>query len=147
MLPVRALGRQDSSPKHVALAQSELEADGEVRLDVADEPGRRRQAARAAEGVGVSVPGCCAVEVGGEELLLSCVDNKRLHVRTVPTSATSGPSATEPDEARKTLQTISTAGHTISCFLKLPRRDVVVTGGDKGEVRPPTLLPPPRAGA
>eukprot|EP01043_Picozoa_sp_COSAG02_P045275 COSAG02_NODE_4124_length_5744_cov_7.379451_6_plen_243_part_00 len=145
-LPVRALGRQDSSAKHVALAQSELEADGEVRLDVADEPRRRRQAARAAEGVGVDVPGCCVVEVGGEELLLSCVDRKQLHVRTVPTSATSSPSATELDEARKTLHTISKVGHEITCFLKLPRQDVVVTGGEQGEVRPPTLLPPPRAG-
>ena len=135
----RALTRH-SSPKHVPLAQSDLdqlEHEEEVRVDVADgvtAATKRPRWKAPSEGLGVSVPGCCAIEVGGKKLLLSCVDYKRLHVRTVPSATETSRSAAE-GEARTTLQTISEVGHRIQCFVKLPRQDVVVTGGVSGEVR------------
>ena len=137
----RALTRH-SSPKHVPLAQSDLdqlEHEEEVRVDVADgvtAATKRPRWKAPSEGLGVRAPGCCAIEVGGEDLLLSCVDRNRLHVRTVPSSTETSRSAAE-GETRTTLQTIAEVGHSIACFVKLPRQDVVVTGGRNGEVRPP----------
>ena len=136
----RALTRH-SSPKHVPLAQSDLdqlEHEEEVRVDVADgvtAATKRPRWKAPSEGLGVRAPGCCAIEVGGEKLLLSCVDyGDRLHVRTVPSSTETRRSAAE-GETRTTLQTIAEVGHSIACFVKLPRQDVVVTGGESGEVR------------
>ena len=137
----RALTRH-SSPKHVPLAQSDLdqlEHEEEVRVEVADgvtAATKRPRWKAPSEGLGVRAPGCCAIEVGGEKLLLSCVDGRRLHVRTVPSSTETRRSAAE-GETRTTLQTIAEVGHSIECFVKLPRQDVVVTGGRNGEVRPP----------
>ena len=131
----RALTRH-SSPKHVPLAQSDLdqlEHEEEVRVDVADgvtAATKRPRWKAPSEGLGVRAPGCCAIEVGGEKLLLSCVDGRRLHVRTVPSSTETRRSAAE-GETRTTLQTIAEVGHS-TCFEAA--QDVVVTGGQNGEV-------------
>jgi hypothetical protein len=100
----------------------------------------RAKVARGAEGAGrrgvsVSVPGCCTIELGGEELLLECTDYTHLHVWAVRGGAEVATGRLAP------LCTLAKAGHFIQSFVKLQGRDCIVTGGDDGKVRWPTPIP------
>ena len=78
---------------------------------------------------GVSVPGCCTIELGGEELLLDCTDGSHLHVWAARGGTKAAAGRLEP------LCTLAKAGHRIGSFIKLHGRDRIVTGGGDGEVR------------
>ena len=124
-----------SSRKHDALPQAET--DDAVTVEVAPEAGQARvEAEVVTPSEGVRVPGICPIVVGGEQLVLSSVfldspfqdSSPELYVR-------------RPAES-KSLATIGRSGHDITCFVKLPGQDAVVTGGKGGEVRRSSRIQP-----
>ena len=134
---VTAVGRSDADPSPAgigetqALLASDRAVSEEVRLEVtaaAKELGQR----------GVSVPGCCPIELGSTELVLECMDFVHLNVwRAAEVAAPGGVEASV--DGKSPLCTIAKAGHIISSFLKLQGRDCLVTGGEAGEVQLPEL--------
>ena len=139
-----AAGRGDAS----AVGRSDAMRGGGVEVDeeqplltdagAGSDQEVRARVARGAEGAGrqgVSVPGCCTIELGGEELLLECTDQKHLHVWAVRGGAEAATGRLAP------LCTLAKAGHDICSFVKLQGRDCIVTGGGDGKVRWPIPIP------